>query len=263
MKLLVKFLQVLYSIYALLLFVVILIIIFPLVITASFFGKIKGGNFIYALCGIWGDVWLPMVGIFHKNIYTIPHSKDKACIFVVNHISYMDIPILVKTLRQHVRVLGKVELSKVPIFGFLYSKVVVMVDRTNNENRAGSVKTLKSVLRQGISIVIFPEGTFNTTGEPLKEFYNGAFRIAIETQTPIKPVVFPDTVHRLHYNSILSLTPGISRAVFMEEIPVEGLGIQDIEYLKKKVYQRMDEELRKWGNYENAGIVPETTKQHS
>ena len=125
-----------------------------------------------------------------------------------------------------------------------------MVDRTSVENRARSVRRLKSILRKQISIVIFPEGTFNITGQPLKEFYNGAFRIAIETQTPIKPVVFPDVLDRLHYNSVFSLNPGISRAVFMEEVSVKGLTLHDITHLKNKVYNLMDTELRKWRNYD-------------
>jgi 1-acyl-sn-glycerol-3-phosphate acyltransferase len=255
MKLLIKLARVIYTIYAFLLFTFFLIIIFPLVIAASFFGKIKGGNFIYKLCSLWADVWLPMVGIIHKDIFITPHNPHHACIFVANHISNMDVPILVKTLRQPIRVLGKMELSRIPIFGFLYRNAVVMVDRSNNENRARSVKTLKSILKKGISIVIFPEGTFNTSGRPLQHFFNGAFRIAIETQTPIKPIVFPDTVNRMHYQSVFSLTPGISRAIFMEEVPVAGLSVKDIEWLKNKVYELMDAELRKWGNYEQVASL--------
>jgi 1-acyl-sn-glycerol-3-phosphate acyltransferase len=246
MKLVLKFFQVIYTVYAFIWFVFFLIIVTPLVMVASLLGKIRGGNIIYRICSIWGDIWLVLIGIFHKNIYLSPHDTRKACIFVANHISYMDVPVLVKTLRQPIRVLGKVELCRIPLFGFLYRNAVVMVDRTSPENRSRSVKTLKSILKRGISIVIFPEGTFNTTGQPLKDFYNGAFRIAIETQTPIKPIVFPDTLDRLHYDSIFSLTPGISRAVFMEEIQVNGLTLQDTEFLKNKVFVLMDAELRKW-----------------
>lgn len=263
MKLLLRFIQVLFTLYAIILFVFFLVIIFPLVIIASFFGKIKGGNFIYRLCSIWADVWLPMVGISHKNIFITPRNTDHAVIFVANHISYMDVPILVKTLRQPIRVLGKMELSRIPIFGFLYRKAVVMVDRSNNENRARSVKTLKSILKKNISIVIFPEGGFNESGLPLQQFFNGAFRIAIETKTPIKPIVFPDTVDRLHYNNIFSLTPGVSRAIFMEEVPVEGLTINDIDWLKNKVFVLMTEELRKYKNYGETAVITKSTNLNS
>ena len=151
---------------------------------------------------------------------------------------------IVKTIRQPTRPLAKAEIAKVPVFGFLYRYGAIMVDRSNAENRKKSVLQLKSVLRKGISVFIFPEGTFNTTPNPLKEFYDGAFRIAIETQTPLLPVIFPDTVKRLHYSSVLSFTPGICRAIFLEPVPVDGLTIDDLPALKTKVYTIMEEELR-------------------
>src|SRR5262249_1903799 len=141
-------------------------------------------------------------------------------IFVANHISYLDVPMIVKVIRQPLRALGKAELSKVPIFGFLYRRGAIMVDRSDPEKRKKSVYQLKSVLKKGISVFIFPEGTFNTGNEPMKDLYDGAFRIAIETQTPLQPVIFPDTVKRMHYRSIFSFTPGKCRAVFLDTIPV-------------------------------------------
>jgi 1-acyl-sn-glycerol-3-phosphate acyltransferase len=156
----------------------------------------------------------------------------------------MDIPVLLKTIRwQHIRVLGKAEMAKVPIFGFLYRCTAVMVERGDPEKRAKSVEQLKSVLRKGISIVIAPEGTFNMTHKPLKEFYDGAFKIAIETQTSIKPVLFLDTYDRMGYESLFSIKPGKSRTVYLEEIPVRGLNLEDVEMLKKKVYSIMEDKL--------------------
>ena len=93
---------------------------------------------------------------------------------------------------------------------------------------------------------MFPEGTFNETKHPLKEFFDGAFRIAIETQTPVKPVLFLDAYNRMHYKSILSLTPGISRSVFLEEISVEGLTLKDVQMLKQKTFVVMEEALLRY-----------------
>ena len=145
--------------------------------------------------------------------------------------------------KQHFRVLGKYELSKIPVFGYIYRNAAVTVDRSSAENRARSVLQLKAIIRKGISIIIYPEGTFNMTHQPLKEFFDGAFKIAIETQTPIKPVLLLDTYDRLNYKSILSLTPGRSRSVFLDEIPVEGLTIDDVQLLKEKVYNIMEKKL--------------------
>ncbi len=178
---------------------------------------------------------MPLWGIHHRNQFDAPHDTNRQYVFVFNHISYLDIPVIFKSIRkQHFRILGKAELGKVPIFGFIYRQAVVMVDRSSQENRAKSVRQLKSVINKGISVVIAPEGTFNMTHHPLKEFYDGAFRVAIETQTPIKPILFLDAYDRMSYKSIFSLTPGKSRSVFLEEVPVEGLTIDDMTALKEK-----------------------------
>lgn len=156
----------------------------------------------------------------------------------------MDIPFLLKTIRwQHIRILGKAEMSKIPLFGFIYRSAVVMVERGDPEKRAKSLRQLKSVLNKDISIVIAPEGTFNMTHNPLKEFYDGAFKVAIETQTPIKPILFLDAYDRMGYESIFSITPGRSRSVYLEEVPVDGLTLADVEFLKGKVYRIMEEKL--------------------
>jgi 1-acyl-sn-glycerol-3-phosphate acyltransferase len=236
--------RILYCLYAVITFIAIMILVIPFVIIGSLFGKIEGGNFIFRLCMLWGDLWFFLIGIRHRNIYETPHDKKKHYIFVANHISYLDAPIIVKTVRQPIRVLGKIELAKVPVFGFIYRNAIVTVDRSSAENRARSVRVLKSVLSKGISIFIFPEGTFNMGDQPLKEFYDGAFKIALESQTPIKPVLFLDSYDRMHYQSVFSLLPGKSRAVFLEEIPVDGLTTKDVEQLKKKVYDIMDSKLR-------------------
>lgn len=246
MKYLLKPLQWIYCLYALLLFVVIMLIALPFVVAASFFGKVKGGNFIYKVCRVWALTWSYAVGIYYKEIYEQPHDKAKHYIFVGNHISYMDIPAIVVAITQPVRVLGKYEMVNYPIFGYIYKCAVILVDRRDAERRALSVRQLKAALNRNISIFIYPEGTFNITGKPLKEFYDGAFRIAIETQTPIKPILFLDTLKRLHYRSIFNLTPGICRSVFLDEVPVEGLQLTDLPSLKNKVYAIMEEGIQRY-----------------
>lgn len=249
MRYLLKPVQWLYCIYALVMFVLLMFLVIPFIVAASFFGKVKGGNFIYKVCGIWGFIWYAFVGIRHKNIYEAPHDKTGHYIFVANHISYMDIPPVVMAFNQPLRVLGKYEMVKYPVFGYIYKCAVILVNRGDAEKRAKSVRELKIALAKDISILIFPEGTFNQTGEPLKNFYDGAFRLAIETQTPVKPILFIDTVDRLHYSSIFKLTPGPCRVVFMEEVEVEGLTMNDVAMLRQKVYDLMDEGLRMYRSY--------------
>src|SRR6478672_5696922 len=125
MRLILKPLQWLYCIYAVLLFVLLMIPVFILSLVAILFGRIKGGNIIYRLCVFWADIWFPMVFIFHKNIYEQKPNPDEQYIYVANHISYLDAALIVKSIRQPVRPLGKVELAKVPLFGFIYKNAIV------------------------------------------------------------------------------------------------------------------------------------------
>lgn len=233
-----------FTIYAFAVFISIMFILLPFIIVASFFGKVKGGNIIYKLCTVWAWLVLLLLGIRHKNIYEKALKPEVAYIFVFNHISYLDIPVILLSIqKRHYRILGKAEMGKIPIFGFIYSSAAVLVDRSNAEKRAKSVAQLKSIVNKGISVVIAPEGTFNTTQHPLKEFYDGAFKIAIETETPILPILFLDTYDRLSFHSIFLLNPGKSRSVFLDEIPVKGLTLNDVDFLKEKVYKVMEDGL--------------------
>ena len=243
MKILLKPLKWIYTIYACITFVAIMLLIFPFALIAGFFGRIKGGNMMIRLCMLWADVWFPIVFIWHKKIYESPHDKKKSYIFVSNHISYLDAAILVKAFRQPFRPLGRAEMSKVPVFGFIYRNAIVTVDRSSVTNRANSVRVLKSLINKGISVLVFPEGTFNMTTEPLKEFFDGAFRVAIETQTPIKPVLFLDAYRRMPYENLFRMSPGISRIVYLDEIPVTGYTSADVEKLKQQVYIIMEKKL--------------------
>ncbi|MEO7530889.1 MAG: lysophospholipid acyltransferase family protein [Sediminibacterium sp.] len=249
MKLLLRFIQYIYCVYALIFFIVLMFLVLPFVMLSLLLGKVNGGNIIYQLCRFWATVWYFLIGVRHKEIYEEPHDRNKQYIFVANHISYMDIPPIVLIAHQPVRILGKYEMVKVPVFGWIYRAAVILVDRRDSETRSRSVRALKSALKHHISIFIFPEGTFNETNRPLKDFYDGAFRIAIETQTPIKPILLVDTLDRMHYRGLFELTPGINRVVYLQEIPVTDLTMKDIQALKQKVYLMMEDGLMRYRSY--------------
>ena len=243
MKLLLKPIQWIYCIYALVLFIGLMLLLFPFALIAALFGRIRGGNMVYRLCMLWADTWFFLIFIYHRNYYEQFLDSDKQYIFVGNHLSYLDAPLLVKTIRRPIRALGRIELSKTPVFGFIYRMVVVIVDRSDAAHRAKSVRNLKSISKKGVSIIIMPEGTLNMTGKPLKDFYDGAFKVAIETQTTLKPFLLLDAFDRLHYSHLFTLTPGKSRAVFLEEVEVDGLTLEDVPALKQKVYDLIEKKL--------------------
>lgn len=243
----------LYNIYGFLIFIIIILLLFLSVLFVLPAGKIQAGNHIYTLSRFYSKIWYFLIGIKHMEIYEVPHDRNKQYIFVANHSSYMDVPAIVLSMHQPVRVLGKSEMVRYPVFGWIYRAAVICVDRNSLSNRARSLRALKAAVGHGISVFIFPEGTFNETTDPLKEFYDGAFKIAVETRKPIKPVIFPDNTKRLHWRSIFSLTPGNARTVFLEEIPVHDFTTsKDVQDLKQIVYKRMEQALRKYAGKEQS-----------
>jgi 1-acyl-sn-glycerol-3-phosphate acyltransferase len=233
----------LFSLYAFVVFLGLLFLLFPLFVIAALGGKVKGGNAIMALCRFWGDCWLFLTGVRHGVDPSNRPDPNRSYIFVGNHISYIDAALIITSVRQPFRALGAAEYGRYPIFGYVYQLVVICVHRKDPESRAKSVEALRQFLGKGISVLIYPEGTFNMGTSALSEFYNGAFRLAIETQTPIKPLLFLDAYDRMHYDSIFSVNPGESRAFYLEEISVEGLTLDDLESLKNQVYAQMEKEL--------------------
>lgn len=219
-------------------------ILLPLFIWAFLEQPVKGGNLIYKFSRFWADAFFFMLGITHWNIYEQPFDKNAEYIFVSNHISYLDIPMMMKVIRrQHIRILGKAEMNKIPVFGSIYKRGTVSVDRNSADARSKSIDKLIAFIHEKISVFICPEGTFNMTHQPLKSFYDGAFKIAVETQKPIQPILFLDTYDRLSYESIFSLNSGRCRGVYLCSTSTEGLTMKDVPLLKEQIFKQMEEAL--------------------
>ena len=168
-------------------------------------------------------------------------EKNKAYIFVVNHSSYLDAIAVVKVIPQSFKPLGKIEMVKIPVFGLIYKRLVILIDRSSKESRESCVIALKKEILRGQSILIFLDGTMNRTEQLLGNFYDGAFRIAIET--PILPLTIINTKEIMPRNNPLTIKNGVIKCVFSKEIDVEGLKKEDLLYLKNRVYKEMESQL--------------------
>ncbi|RQO30905.1 1-acyl-sn-glycerol-3-phosphate acyltransferase [Taibaiella sp. KBW10] len=226
-----------YVLYALLTFILFFLALLPFFFILSLFGA-WGRKAIWRLVQGWSYVWFFLLGMRTRKIFEAPLDKNEEYIVVVNHISYIDVPIIFRAIPFFVRPLAKFELGKIPLFGFLYRQLAVTIDRANGKSKLEGSKQLKNTLEEGSSILIFPEGTFNETGAPLKSFYDGAFRIALETQTPILPVVFLDALDIWNYKSFWSLKPGKNRVVFLPKVAVAPYGT-DVKRLSAEVHRQM------------------------
>ncbi|WP_157976992.1 lysophospholipid acyltransferase family protein [Taibaiella helva] len=228
----------LYVIWAMVWFVALFLLLFPFFLLLSLF-KSWGRKAIWQLIRGWSYVWFFLIGMPVRRIYQQRPVKGKPYIVVANHASYIDTPLIFRAIPFFVRPLAKKELASIPLFGFLYRQMAVLVDRNDAKSKYRSVHMLRRTLQREGSIFIFPEGTFNETADPLKFFYDGAFRLALRTRTPILPVVFPDAVKRWHYRSFWSWSPGVNRAIFLPEVAVDNFAVDDIAGLKQKVFDMM------------------------
>ncbi len=159
--------------------------------------------------------------------------------FVCNHTNMLDLPMGGYFLRHYYKSLAKKELKYVPILGYLLGTTSLLVDRSNPENRRQTTERVASLMKQGLSILIFPEGTRNKTSKPLKDFYSGAFRTAILAQVPVQPFLFLD--HRsLQPVHSYRFYPGTVRVRVLDAIPTTGLHQRDAEALQQQVYHLME-----------------------
>lgn len=159
------------------------------------------------------------------------------CIYVINHTSYLDAPAIPAIIPEPLKALGKIELSRVPVFGQLVSGFAVWVDRKDAASRKRSMEGIRKVLLSGTPIIIAPEGTRSYPGEGLLPFKDGAFRLAVETHTPIRPVVIHGA-SRLMPRGTFLMWPGKVQAEILPPIPLNAE--EDVLSYKEKVRKTIE-----------------------
>jgi 1-acyl-sn-glycerol-3-phosphate acyltransferase len=157
-------------------------------------------------------------------------------VIVCNHNSLLDIPVSFPFLPRANKTIAKKSLSYVPIFGWIYSFGTVLVDRKDSKSRQASYDKMKYVLNHGLDMLIYPEGSRNVTSAPLKSFYDGAFKLSIDTNKPIVPIIMLNTKKMLPAKPFMYFTPGKIAMHILPAIYPEG---HSVDSLKKIVYDIM------------------------
>ncbi|MFN3997105.1 lysophospholipid acyltransferase family protein [Algoriphagus sp.] len=212
----IKFFQWIYTIYSVLIFYV-LMLIFGLFIVLPLLISQKGDKISFFFIRLWASIWSFLSGIRYE-VHGLEHiDRSKPYIYIFNHRSFIDAPVIPMVIPQEVRAIGKKELSKIPVFGQVIGKLAVWVDRSDVESRRISLEKLVKFLNQGSSIVVAPEGTRNDTSETLLPFQKGAFRLSIETGIPILPMAVIGANQIMKRGSLL-LSPGKVKVYFSAPI---------------------------------------------
>ncbi len=163
---------------------------------------------------------------------------------VANHTSMLDIMLMLKVSENPFVFVGKKELVKIPIFGFFYKRVCILVDREDSRSRTGVYLRAQRRLNQGLSICIFPEGGVPHEDIFLDEFKDGAFKMAIAHKIPIVPITFYDNKKRFPFE-IFKGGPGRMRAKVHSFFKTAHLKIEDKSNLKEAVRTIILKELNK------------------
>jgi 1-acyl-sn-glycerol-3-phosphate acyltransferase len=234
----IKFFQWIYTAYSAILFVI-LMLIFGLFVLIPLLISQKGDKISFLFIRLWAGIWAALSGI-RFEVHGLDHiNRSKPYIYIFNHRSFIDAPMIPLVIPQEVRAIGKKELSKIPIFGTVIGRLAVWVDRSDPESRRISLEKLIKFLNQGSSIVVAPEGTRNDTEETLLPFQKGAFRLSIETRIPILPIAVLGADQIMKRGSLL-LSPGKVKVYFSSPIVPPIASDDAVNNLTEKCRNRLE-----------------------
>lgn len=200
---------------------------------------------------LWAYIFSKLTFIQYKIHGKELQEHDKSYVYVCNHNSFLDAPALPLALIGEFKALGKKELLDIPILGWILRSVAVLVDRSDTASRKASIARLNAVFKRGISIVVFPEGTTNKTDQPLTPFYDGAYRIAIENQAPVMPLVITNS-RALMPRQGFKNKPGTIGVRFLQPQETKGMTMEDLPVLKQKIFDMMWEALVEQSRADNS-----------
>lgn len=239
---LMKIIRGFHATYAVIVFAVTFIFFFPLLMIPVLLPR------QFHLVGVfnrwWARIFLTFIFIPYENEYRVKLDKNKSYIFCPNHFSYLDIPAMGLNEINSIFV-GKSDMEKVPLFGFMYKKLHITVNRDSLKSRYGTFLRSCLAIDEGKNLMIFPEGGILTTNPPeMTRFKDGAFRTAIEKQITIIPVTIPYNWIILPDSSFLPRRHKM-KIIYHEPIETQGLTLADMPALKQKTYEVINSELKK------------------
>ena len=202
--------------------------------------------FYWVARNIWAKLILTGMGLIPKIEFSEPLIKGKNYMLTANHKSMIDVMLMLQISKNPIVFVGKKELERLPVFGYFYQRVCIMVDRENSKSRAAVYGHAERRLKQGLSLCIFAEGLVTSPDIKLAPFKNGVFRFSIHYQIPIVPMSFYDCERRYPYHFSYNYFvggPGILRAKVHNHIETKGLNNENMESLKQKVYDFMLKDL--------------------
>lgn len=191
----------------------------------------------------WGRSCLFLAGlkVQIQGIKNIPFTSS--AIYVSNHQSNFDIPIIYAGLPIQFRWMAKQEMFRIPLFGLAMKLAgLIPIDRSNRRTTMHSIIAAAQRIKEGASVVIFPEGTRTPDGQ-LQEFKKGALLIAAKAQAPVVPIVIHGS-YQLQPKDRWKINSGLLKMEILPPIGTDGLKSRDIDILTNKVHDQIANRLQ-------------------
>ena len=238
-----------YSTYSLAIFGLVFLLLFPFFLLLIAFKPLR--RCLHYLHWIWSVLFMGLSFVPVRVRYKGEKPGKGPYVICANHFSILDIAVM-GFLPINFLYVGKSELAKVPLFGYMFRKLHITVNRKSLKDRYLALEKAKKAADEGHSLVMFPEGGVLSEDPPnMARFKEGPFRVAIEKQIPIIPVTIPYNWLILPDDKSYLLYPQTCYVVVHEPVQTKGLTLEDLPELKEQVYKIIDQELKKYNTNEN------------
>lgn len=227
-----------WAVWVIIIFVVtMLLFLIPFLLFSWFRADPQKNRAFIRMSRVWMNVFLPLSGCPLRVKGREHFRKDETYIVVCNHNALMDVPVSTPFIPGGNKTIAKVEMAKIPIFGLMYRTGSVLVDRKDENSRRESFTKMKEVLDMGLHMCLYPEGTRNKTDQPLKEFHNGAFRLALQTGKAIIPALIFNSRKIMPPGKAFYFRPHRLRLHFLPPmLPAAG---ETVDSLRQRVFDVM------------------------
>jgi len=240
-----KIFRIIYTAWGCFVFVILMILLLPFFHLFSL--KEEWHTHAAYLNNIWAKGFFFFSLMPYKVEYRYKPEAGQPYVYCANHTSWLDIIVLGLIVRGDHMFMGKESLSKAPLFGPMFSKLHILVNRESHTSSFRALVHSMQAIDKGRSVVIFPEGGITTNNSPqMAEFKDGPFRVAIERQVPVLLVVMPHNWFILPNDGSFLANWRMGKAIVLPPITTEGMTIADVENLKQEAFDLMQEELYKY-----------------
>lgn len=231
-----------YTVWVLFWFVLIFLFIFP--IEWWYLRRPETKAKAHRMNRIWGKILFPIIGMRMRVQYDFQPEPKGTYVFVSNHFSYWDVATAGLIISNYFAFVGKMSVKNIPLLGYMFVKLHIMVDRSQKNSRAISMTRSIKALQSGRSMMMFAEGGIITEQPPYMAgpLKDGAFTMAIHEQVPIVPICLYNN-HKAIWHDDLLFWPTTIRVRVHRPIPTVGMKMEQMEVLKQQVFDLMQQDL--------------------